>query len=137
MANQLLAARGTRRVGEKWPRNFVNRQPELTTRFNRKYDYQRAKNEDPTVIGDWFRLVRNTKDKYGILDDDIYNFDETGFMMGVISTELVVTASDIRNRPKSIQPGNREWVTVIQAVNALGWTIPPFIILAAQYHLAN
>jgi hypothetical protein len=35
------------------------------------------------------------------------------------------------------QPGNREWATVIQGVNALGWAIPPFIILAAQYHLAN
>ena len=26
---------------------------------------------------------------------------------------------------------------MIQGVNALGWTIPPFIILATQYHLAN
>ena len=26
---------------------------------------------------------------------------------------------------------------MIQGVNALGWAIPPFIILAAQYHLAN
>ncbi len=26
---------------------------------------------------------------------------------------------------------------MIQGVNALGWAIPPFIILAAQYYLAN
>jgi hypothetical protein len=26
---------------------------------------------------------------------------------------------------------------VIQGVNALGWVIPPFIILAAQYHQSN
>jgi hypothetical protein len=26
---------------------------------------------------------------------------------------------------------------VIQGVNALGWAIPPFIILAIWYHLAN
>jgi hypothetical protein len=135
MANELLAIRGTRRVGEKWPRNFVNRQAELKVRFNRKYDYQRAKNEDPIVIDEWFQLVRNTKNKYGILDDDVYNFDEVGFLMGYISTELVVTASEMRNRPKSIQPGDREWVTVIQAINALGWAIPPFIIFAGQYHL--
>jgi hypothetical protein len=30
---QLLATRGIRRVGEKWPRNFVNRQAELKVRF--------------------------------------------------------------------------------------------------------
>ena len=122
-------------VGEKWPRNFVNRCSELKTRFNRKYDYQRAKQEDPKVIEDWFKLVCNTKEKYGILDDDTYNFDETGFMMGVIRTELVVTGTEKRNRPKSIQPGNREWVTVIQGINALGLSIPPFIIFAGQYHL--
>jgi hypothetical protein len=31
------------------------------------------------------------------------------------------------------QPGNREWATVIQGVNATGWALPPFIILAARY----
>jgi hypothetical protein len=29
--------------------------------------------------------VYNTKAKYGILDEDSYNFDETGFMMGIIT----------------------------------------------------
>ena len=57
--------------------------------------------------------------------------------MGIIFASMVVTTSDGRTRAKLAQPGNREWATVIQAVNALGWAIPPFIILAAQYHLAN
>jgi hypothetical protein len=74
--------------------------------------------------------------KYGIVDDDIYNFDETGFMMGIIFAGIVVTTSDGRGKAKLAQLSNREWATVIQGVNALGWTIPPFIILAAQYHLA-
>ncbi|KAL2126146.1 hypothetical protein VTI74DRAFT_1606 [Chaetomium olivicolor] len=50
---------------------------------------------------------------------------------------MVVTTSDGFGKVKLAQPGNREWATVIQGVNALGWAIPPFIILAAQYHLAN
>jgi len=70
------------------------------------------------------------------VDDDIYNFDETGFMMGIIFAGIVVTTSDGRGKAKLAQLSNREWATVIQGVNALGWTIPPFIILAAQYHLA-
>jgi RecB family endonuclease NucS len=53
-------------------------------RWSRRYDYQRAKCEDPEVIGEWFTLVQNTKTKYGIVDDDIYNFNETGVMMGII-----------------------------------------------------
>jgi hypothetical protein len=30
--------------------------------------------------------VQNVKAKYGIVDEDTYNFDEIGFIMGVIST---------------------------------------------------
>ena len=135
MANKLLANRGNNRVGIKWPTNFVRRTPELKTCFNRKYDYKRAQCEDPEIIGRWFTLVRDTITQYGITDDDIYNFDETGFTMGMISTAKVVTGSERRGRPKQIQPGNREWVTVIQGVNAQGWAIPPFIIFAGHSYL--
>lgn len=137
MANQLWRTRDASPVGKLWATNFIKRQPELRTRFARRYDYQRAKYEDPEVISAWFRLVWNVKAKYSILDEDIYNFDETGFMMGIIFPRMVITTSDGRSKAKLSQPGNLEWATVIQAVNASGWAIPPFIILAAQYHLAN
>jgi hypothetical protein len=57
MANRLLVDRNVLPVGKRWAINFVNRQPDLKTRFQRRYDYQRAKYEDPTVIRNWFRLV--------------------------------------------------------------------------------
>jgi hypothetical protein len=81
--------------------------------------------------------VENTVAKYGIRPDDIWNFDETGFMMGVIASGMVVIGTDRRGRPKSVQPVNREWITVIQAINAEGQAIAPFIIGAGQYYLAN
>ena len=31
---------------------------------------------------------------YSILDDDVYNFDETGFIIGVAATSKVVTSLD-------------------------------------------
>ena len=100
MANQLLRVRDAPPVGKRWAHNFVKRQPELRTRYSRRYDYQRAKCEDPKVIGEWFALVQNVKAKYGIVDDDIYNFDETGFMMGIIFAGMVVTTSDGRSKAK-------------------------------------
>jgi hypothetical protein len=68
---------------------------------------------------------------------DIYNFDETGFMMGQITPTMVVTSSDRKGKPKLAQPGNRKWVTVIQGVNSQGWTVPPFIIVKGKYHLSS
>jgi DDE superfamily endonuclease/helix-turn-helix, Psq domain len=137
MANRLLADRDAPPVGPRWASNFVKRHQELTTRFTRRYDYQRALCEDPKLIGDWFKLVRNVVAKYGILEEDFHNFDETGFMMGMISTTMVVTSSERRGRATLAQPGNREWVSVIQDINSRGQAIPPFIIVAGQYHLAD
>jgi len=34
------------------------------------------------------------------LDDDVYNFDEIGFMMGIIFAGIVVTTSDGRSKVK-------------------------------------
>jgi hypothetical protein len=79
MADLLLTERNASPVGKNWATNFINRRPEIKSKFNRKYNYQRAKCEDPIIIGDWFRLLHNVKAKYGILDNDIHNFDEAGF----------------------------------------------------------
>jgi hypothetical protein len=136
MADKLLAARGAGQVGQKWPANFVKRTDSLKTRFNQAYDRQRALCENPVLIRSWFELVEQTKAKYGICDEDVYNFDEAGFMMGKITTQLVVSGSERRGRPKAIQPGDREWVTVIAAINAAGWSVPPFLIFAGKYHLS-
>ena len=130
MADKLLAARGAGQVGVHWPRNFVKRTDSLTTRFNRAYDRERALCEDPVLIRSWFKLVEQTIAKYSICNKDVYNFDEAGFMMGKIMNRLVVTGSQRRGRPKAVQPGNREWATVIQGISAAGWAIPPFIIFA-------
>jgi hypothetical protein len=133
MAGKLLAARGAGQVGIHWQRNFVKRTNSLTTHINQVYNRQRALCEDPALISQWFKLIEETKAKYGIFDKDVYNFDEDGFMMGKITTQLVMTGSERRGWPKAIQLGNREWVTVIPEIDAAGWAIPPFLIFAGQY----
>ncbi|KJK85925.1 hypothetical protein H633G_10230 [Metarhizium anisopliae BRIP 53284] len=67
--------------------------------------------------------INDTVAKYGILEEDFHNFDEPG--------------SDRYRRPTLAQPGDREWVSVIQSINSRGEAIPPFIIVAGQYHLSN
>jgi hypothetical protein len=57
-------------------------------------------------------------------------------MLGKMQTHLVITGSERRGRSKTIQPGDREWVTAIAAINAAGWTIPPFLVFLGKYHLS-
>ena len=118
-ANLLLAARGTtpvQTVGEKWVYNFVKRHPELSSRFSRRYNYERAKCEDPKIIMEWFNCVQHAMLQYGIDPDDIYNFDETGFVMGLTATAKVITRAEYYGRRSLLQPGNCEWVTVIECI---------------------
>jgi hypothetical protein len=127
IVNYLRKYRRVKPVGKLWAHRFIQRRPELKTRFNRVYDFQRALCEDPERIGAWFRLVENMRAKYSVVDSDFYNFDETGFPIGLITPGIVVTRADRRGRAKGVQPGNREWATAIVCINGEGWDVPPFL----------
>ena len=113
MANQLLRARsvcngcGTcsgccASIGKLWASRFTKRRPELRMRWAHTKDYQRAKCEDLVVYSRWFTLVQNVRAKYGIPDSDVYNFDETSFMIGVIFNGMVVITSEGRGRAQLV-----------------------------------
>jgi hypothetical protein len=102
MADNLLKDRAGKPVGKNWVDNFIKRTPELRTRWSRLYDRQRAACEDPALIRPWFTLVQNMKAKYGIIDEDMWNFDESGFLMGKISSQLVVTGSEKPGKAKKL-----------------------------------
>ena len=42
------------------------------------------------------------------MEEDIYNFNETEFQIGVILIAKVIIGAERGNRPVSIQPGNQE-----------------------------
>jgi hypothetical protein len=132
MANILLAQHGNQQVGENWVYNLVQRRSELKSRYSRRYNYERAKCEDPKIIEEYFDRVQEAILQYGILPEDIFNFDETGFAMGLCATAKVITGSDRYSRPYLLQPGNREWVTAIEAVNSTGWALPSYVIFKAK-----
>jgi hypothetical protein len=79
MANQLLAVRNRGRVSNNWVSRLVSQQTDVKSQVTRLRDHQRVLCSDLAIISPWFDLVRNVKAKYGIRDEDTYNFDETGF----------------------------------------------------------
>ncbi|KAJ1711378.1 hypothetical protein NYO67_6515, partial [Aspergillus flavus] len=83
MANILLLKRDTTSssttVGEKWVYNFTKRTPELKSCFARRYNYQRAKVEDPKVLGAWFEQGWGASSP---LEDEAMEDDQQGFETG-------------------------------------------------------
>ena len=67
------------------------------------------------------------KEKHRILDEDIYKMDEKGFMMRVAASAKVVISKH-EKQAFSAQPGNREWVSLIESICTTGRTLPLFVI---------
>ena len=85
----------------------------------------------------WFQCVQAMIAEYSIHKNDIYNFDETGFQMSIISTAKVITGSDQASRSRTTQSGNHKWVTVIEMICVRGLTISSLIIFEAVMHQAT
>ena len=137
MANRLLELRHDIPVGRNWVSSFIRRHPEVITRLSRQIDYQRVQCEDPDKYRAWFKLMENTIAKYNINTADIYNFDETGFAMGVISSEFVITSSERRQKARQAQQGNKQWATLVVCISPTGYSIPPYLIMAGKTHLSS
>ena len=89
------------------------------------------------LIWGWFKRILDIKIQYRILNNNTQNFNKTGFQIGVIATIRVVTRTNRAGQPRIIQPGNREWVTIIKCINAMGGAIPPLVIFKAVIHQAT
>lgn len=54
--------------------------------------------------------------------------------MGLTSTARVITRSEYYGRCSVLQPGNHEWVTVVESIGASGWVLPPVIIFKGKQY---
>ena len=68
-------------------------------------------------MNEWFTLLETTIREHDILETDIYNMDEKGFMMGISGRAKIVVKATNRNKSVTTD-GNREWVTVIESVRS-------------------
>ena len=70
-------------------------------------------------------------EKYRITAENIYNFDEKGFLMGLGRTMkriIVQEALKSGRITKAKQDGSREFISVLACISAIGRWIPPLLI---------
>jgi len=77
------------------------------------------------------KLYKETCAAFGISDEDQYNMDEKGFMKG-IGDDAKVIIPVTEEEVFSVQPGNREWVSVIECIGITGYALPAFVIFQGQ-----
>ena len=77
-------------VGQHWVSRFITRHKDsVVPQKVLDADRQAAENQD--VITSWFEALHKVIAEYGIVPEDIWNMDETGFRIGVGKDQLVIT----------------------------------------------
>lgn len=109
MAEELLQAKHDfKELGRNWTAGFLNRHPVLQSKYSCTLDQDRFLAQNRDSIQEWFDLYRSIKAAHGILDEDTYNMDENGYMMGIAGSSKVVF-SKYQKQAFINQAGTREW----------------------------
>ena len=101
--------------------------------YSRALDNSRAMNNGSKIIREYFQTFKDTLSEYRIKPHKIHNMDDKGFLIGLIqrSRRVIVPATE---KTALRQPGNRETITVIEAVGVFG-DIPRVITMKGEKHM--
>lgn len=123
-------------VGIHWSRRFIERRPELHVEKATPLAAERKRTHDPDSLRDWFLRLQRTIQEYGVVDNDIYNMDETGYRIGCGRSQLVVSTKP-GTRKYLMDPDNRQHITSIECISATGYVLPSMIILPGAQIIHN
>lgn len=82
-----------------------------------------------TTIEFHFSDFQKVQIKFGVAQDDTFNIDETGFRVGCLGSQLVITHINTKTVYLA-DPDNREMVTSVECISAGGFAVASMIIMA-------
>jgi hypothetical protein len=119
-------------LGYHWVDRFLQRFPDkLISRWTVGMDNNRHKADSALKYRLYFSLLRDKIEKYQVEARYIYNMDEKGFMLGVVSRSKRIFSKasyEAGRRRGLIQDGSRQWITLLACICADGSSIEPSII---------
>jgi hypothetical protein len=114
-------------VGTTWPRRFLDRHPELKSKMTTSLEACRAKALNETNVNGYFDILKLVIEEYNVKVENIWNMDEKGVQLGIGQKFSALVDRDQKN-VYSIESGNRDLVTIIEAVCADGKVLRPSVI---------
>jgi hypothetical protein len=121
-----------RELGVHWVDRFIQRhQVELVSRWATGIDRSRHQADSQLKYSLYFELLGSKLSQYDIEPRNIYNMDEKGFLLGVLTRSKRVFSRRLYEEGKikaHIQDGLREWITLLACICADGSHIEPSLI---------
>ncbi len=123
-------------VSSNWPTRFLDRREEYRIRISKPLAFDRSFAHDPEVIQEWYNGFRRTLAEFGVNWKDIWNFDETGFSIGIGGEQRIVTRKKNRStRLYHPDPEVRQHISSCESIRTTGEILPPMIILEGSVFL--
>jgi len=124
-----------RPAGNHWVERFIKRHKvDLLSRWASGMDAQRKRADSAFKYSLYFELLRRKIEQYDVEPRHMYNMDEKGFLVGILSKMKRVFSRRLYERgaiKQVIQDGNREWITTIACICADGTSLTPALIYQA------
>jgi hypothetical protein len=128
-------------VSERWVGRFLKKHSGLiTNKYVKGMDRNRHKADSYDKYRLYFELLHSKISKYNISPDRIYNMDEKGFLIGVLSKSKRVFSKakwERREVREALQDGSREFITVLACICADGTSLEPSVIFAGKQGLRS
>jgi hypothetical protein len=124
------------RVSHIWTARFLERHPTWYRRVAKPLEIDRKTAHSIEDISAWFELFQTTVKKYSILPSDLWNFDETGYNIGMAGETVVITEEPYQ---KQYTPSleDRTRVSSIECINAARDYLLAFHILPGKCILGS
>jgi trans-2-enoyl-CoA reductase len=132
-ANFLVRSKN-RTVDHQWFKRFMKRNPQLHARKQKPLVSNRKNSHNLQDMSEYFSKLSRIMREKGIIDDDVWNMDETGFRIDCGRAQLMITL-DTRKSLRMTDSDNRDYITSVECISSDGEVIPPLIILAGVHIL--
>ena len=84
--------RPSKSPSKNWPQSFYKRHPELRASKSGALDWNRYNIHDKVVY--WFEVIRVVLQNSTVLQENVYNMDETGIMLSKLNSIKVLVGKD-------------------------------------------
>jgi hypothetical protein len=116
-----------RHIGESWPKRFLARHPDFKVKATLGLEKCCAKALNKTAVEGYFNILEEVVHEYHIKPGNQWNMDEKGVQLGIRAKVAAIIDRD-QATVYSVEDGNRELVTIIEAVCADGRALSPSVI---------
>jgi hypothetical protein len=123
-------------LGLGWLRWFKRRHPELSVRMAQGLDAKRAQGLCTENVKSFYDNLAYLYATYKCSPSCIWNYDESGVQDGRNGGTYVLAKTGSRS-VHQVVPDEREWLTVLICINAVGESIPNFYIFRGNRFRRN